>query len=436
MNETTQTRVIRDPDRAGRSRASAARFQPIDPASYRREADLSPRQRPAAGRSRQCGDPSTREGNIFTIAGPESTWNGEQKTGSLIRVVTYEGSFGADFHPARARRPPRREVRYSRRRQDHAPAPSTRRCRRTRAPAASAPPSRIPKFTRDVYKVDVTKFLGSATSSRRASTGSMQDSTIDRYSGGGGIINYRLTRRGRRHLLPPPLLRRRRGAWLRARRFDDLAAADPADDRAEDAKQLVLRAGQLAGGASFTINAGLRWERQESRRPRRQTRVRSERQLGAAHRLRLGLREEQPQQAVTRTGAASTRASRWTSTSARSAASCQCFCYNFDPAPTNFVAATGAPSRTIAARRQHRRRSTRTSRASTSDECMAGSSTTSARNLVRRRQVRAPQARARHRGLPGPAEGEYFIANPGAGSAPRWGSTTTRTRRPRRRRSA
>lgn len=43
------------------------------------------------------GDPSEREGAIFTIAGPESTWKGVRETGGVDWVARYSGIFGGKF---------------------------------------------------------------------------------------------------------------------------------------------------------------------------------------------------------------------------------------------------------------------------------------------------------------------------------------------------
>ncbi len=43
------------------------------------------------------GDPGEREGNIFAIAGPASTWAGERKFGATGGVVRYDGVFGGNF---------------------------------------------------------------------------------------------------------------------------------------------------------------------------------------------------------------------------------------------------------------------------------------------------------------------------------------------------
>ena len=165
--------------------------------------------------------------------------------------------------------------------------------------------------------------------------------------------------------------------------------------------------------SNLTINAGVRWERQKSAIATADG-FRSRRQLGAAYRRHLGLRAGTAAASCSRTTAASTRASRWTSTSARSAASC-CFCYNFDPNPRQHVADAGSAVAVAllggadAGRSEPEgpvhRRVPRRLRVRGCAEPRG------------RRQVHLPGARPRDRGLPGAREGDYFIANP-AGPRP------------------
>lgn len=43
------------------------------------------------------GDPTTREGNVFAISGPPSTWDGKRETGSDDYVARYDGVFGGSW---------------------------------------------------------------------------------------------------------------------------------------------------------------------------------------------------------------------------------------------------------------------------------------------------------------------------------------------------
>ncbi|KAB2958672.1 MAG: TonB-dependent receptor [Thermoanaerobaculia bacterium] len=43
------------------------------------------------------GDPQTREGNVFTISGPQSTWDGKRDIGSDDYVARYDGVFGGSW---------------------------------------------------------------------------------------------------------------------------------------------------------------------------------------------------------------------------------------------------------------------------------------------------------------------------------------------------
>ena len=71
------------------------------------------------------------------------------------------------------------------------------------------------------------------------------------------------------------------------------------------------------------------------------------------------------------------------------------------------------------------------------DEWLTGFEYDLGRNLVVGTKFTHREARPRDRRLPDSEPvGEYFIANPGSGSAPRWASTTACTQHPHRRRSA
>ena len=61
------------------------------------------------------GDPSSRNGNIFPISGPESTWKGVLNSGAVDPVITYEGTFGPTFNLRGVDRAPQREARILRR---------------------------------------------------------------------------------------------------------------------------------------------------------------------------------------------------------------------------------------------------------------------------------------------------------------------------------
>ena len=90
-----------------------------------------------------------------------------------------------------------------------------------------------------------------------------------------------------------------------------------------------------------------------------------------------------------------------------------CFCYNFDPNPMNFLPDPAAPSRSTCSavptpvdpdlKGQY------------SDEWIIGGRVRGRAERERRRKVHPPQPGPRDRGLPHPVRARVFIANPGVG---------------------
>ena len=113
------------------------------------------------------GIPSKRDGNIFTIAGPSSTWEGERKTGSTDGVGRYDGVFGSRFFvQGLVARHSEKDNTVGAGRTiplliDHTVTPN--------ALSGGFGFFQDQKFKRDVYKADVTNYLG-RTRSRRVST--------------------------------------------------------------------------------------------------------------------------------------------------------------------------------------------------------------------------------------------------------------------------
>ena len=114
-----------------------------------------------------------------------------------------------------------------------------------------------------------------------------------------------------------------------------------------------------------------------------------------------------------RTGAGSTRASRWTSTSGRSAARCSASATTSARIPRNFLQDPDAPrAQSLLGGAEPVDPDLK---GQYLDEFMVGFEYEIRPIVRRRRQVHEPQSRPRDRGLPDPSEGNYFIANPGAG---------------------
>ena len=297
--DTTQTRVIRTLTAPG-SPALGSEI-PTDQTRHLTAVKLTYR---LGGGQRLVGafnaDPATREGAIFAVSGPESTWDAKQKTGAVDPSLTYDASFGGTFNLRAIVGRHAEKSDYSGAGKltpltiDQTVSPNIR----TGGFGGAFQDS---EFTRDIFKVDATKFLA-GHELKAGVDWEMQDSSIDRYAAGGGMINYRLTTSGGVIYHRHRFFVERPGARLRRGRAVDLAAGDPARDRAEDRQQLVLPAGQLAGDLELHDQRRHPLGAPEDRRPRRRDGDRPHRQLGAAPRSRLGLRAERPQQAVRELG--------------------------------------------------------------------------------------------------------------------------------------
>ena len=119
------------------------------------------------------------------------------------------------------------------------------------------------EFTRDIFKVDATKFLA-GHELKAGVDWELQDSSIDRYAAGGGMINYRLTHVGGVDLSPPPVLRRtigRPASTRTCRRPGSRRSRSITEPKTDNNSFYVQDSWRAA--SNFTINAGIRWERQK-----------------------------------------------------------------------------------------------------------------------------------------------------------------------------
>jgi hypothetical protein len=212
------------------------------------------------------GDPTTREGAIFTrqngqefvINGPASTWQGTLDSGGIDSVGRYEGVFGSNLLLSVMGGQHREKAQYG-----GAGASTPQLIDQTVNPAATSggfPVFDNSKFTRNVVGGNVTKYIGGHTLKGGADYENVS-ATVDRFQGGGGQRIYRLVSAGT--------------IFYRHRYYlNDLA---PGYDRANPATwqiALPLTAQPKTRNASFfaqdsykvlsnlTINAGVRWERQ------------------------------------------------------------------------------------------------------------------------------------------------------------------------------
>lgn len=207
------------------------------------------------------GDPSKREGQIFNIAGPASTWQGTRKTGSTDIVARYDGVFGSSFLI---------RAMYG----HHSESDKFEGAGRNQAQIINqrVSPTALSggwgffgdqTFTRDVGRLDLTKFVGGHEFKLGGDIEEL-GSVTDNYQGGQGQRIY--------------LLRTGAGLeYVRHRYYiDDRApgfnAADPSTFRVLAPFHVEPETRNLSAylqdawkiGRNFTLNLGVRWEGQEA----------------------------------------------------------------------------------------------------------------------------------------------------------------------------
>jgi hypothetical protein len=357
-------------------------------------------------------DPSKRDGALFAISGPESTWQAEQKTGAVDPSLTYDATFGGTFNLRAIVGRHSEKIEYAGAgkliplSRDDTVSPIVR----TGGFGAAFQDS---DFTRDIFKVDVTKFLG-GHEVKAGVDWELQDSAIDRYAAGGGVINYRL-RQSSTGLI-----------YYRHRFFvNDLApgfdAAVPStwqpaiplvtDPKTDNTSFYVQDSWRAA--SNFTINAGIRWERQQIGDRFGETvldltdnwapRIGAIWDFAGNGRSKLFVNWGRFYESIPMD--INIRAFGGEST---------CFCYNFDPNPLNFIPDPRAPSRSTLLG-GHATPVDPDLKGQYSDEVIVGGEYEIARNLsIGAKYVRRNLGRVIEDFLV-PAEGQYFIANPGVG---------------------
>lgn len=222
------------------------------------------------------GDPTTTDGAIFGIAGPESTWKGERKTGGTDVILRYDGTLASKlaFQGIYARHKEKEE--------NFGPG-------RTIAQQLdlTVNPNAITggfgffqdqEFTRDVLKGDATYFFGNHEIKGGADWEHLQ-AVNQNFNGGAGQRIYKLPCTG---VFPAPCragsIPIAQGFYYRHRFYvDDLAPGYDRDDPStwtfavplvsepESHNISFFAQDSWRAGGGLTINAGIRWEYQDVR---------------------------------------------------------------------------------------------------------------------------------------------------------------------------
>jgi hypothetical protein len=135
------------------------------------------------------GDPGEVSGPIFTIAGPEVTWNGVNSIGSTDYVVRYDGTFGSSFliRAMYGRHNEKDKI-------DGAGRSVAQLIDQTVSPNTTANGFSFfqdQEFSRDVFRLDMTKFLGRHEFKFGADY-ELTNTLTENYQGGGGQRIYKL----------------------------------------------------------------------------------------------------------------------------------------------------------------------------------------------------------------------------------------------------
>jgi hypothetical protein len=203
------------------------------------------------------GDPAKRDGNVFGIAGPESTWKGTIDTGGTDLVGRYDGVITSSFLiRAMAGRHKEKQL-YG------GPGKTLNQLRdQTVSPNINSGGFAFfqdEKFTRDVFTLGLSKFAGSH---ELKLGGDLEDikTDIDRAYGGGSLI-YKLVTGGRvyyRHRYfvndrAPGFDRNNASTWQFAFPLNSKPATKNYSGYLQDSWRPVH---------NLTLNLGVRWERQ------------------------------------------------------------------------------------------------------------------------------------------------------------------------------
>ena len=205
------------------------------------------------------GDPGKNEGPLFAIAGPEVTWNGTRELGATDWVGRYDGSLSSTFLVRAMYGLHKEKSTYggvgaeTPQLFDQTVVPNTR--------ANGFPGFSNEDLSRDIVKLDLTKFAGSHEF-KVGGDWEQIDTTIENRSGGGGQFIYKLGTPGQsyyRHRyyvndLAPGYDRSNPATWV-------IANPQLSEPRTKNYSAYLQDSWKVT--SSFTLNLGVRWEMQD-----------------------------------------------------------------------------------------------------------------------------------------------------------------------------
>lgn len=407
--EKEATRIIRDLEAPGAPALGDEVFANIDRDLFAGKLTY----RVAAGQTLTGSfnaDPSKRDGNLFLIAGPETTWRGVRETGAVDPLLRYDGVFGGTFtiRGMVARHKEKEEISGPGKLIPNSIDSTVTPNIRTGGFGGYFQDS---EFTRDVFKADAAKFLGSHEL-KAGVDWELQDSRIDRYQGGGGFRISKLVRGGT--------------IYYRHRFYvDDRAPGFVLGDASTYRPLVPLTTEPQTDNNSFyvqdswralrnlTINAGIRWERQQIGDRDGNTAI----DLTDNWAPRIGVVWDFARNGRSKIFGNYGRFYESIPMDINIRAfggEVVCFCHNFDPTPENVIPDPAAPQRSTTLG-GHATPVDPDLKGQYSDEWIVGGEYEVARNLsLGVKYVRRNLGRVIEDFLV-PSEGQYFIANPSRG---------------------
>ena len=237
------------------------------------------------------GDPGTRDGNIFTVAGPDSTWKGTQDTGGPDATVNYTGVFGSNFvlNAIYGRHSEKSTF-------DGPGASEALLLDQTQSPnirTGGFPGTRTTR-TRGTSTGSRRPSTSVATRSRAASTGKRTIASSTASRAATAISVYKLVSKGN-------IYYRHRYFVNDAAGFDrsnpaTWAPATPLESKPDTLNTAFFARDSWKIASNLTIDGGVRWERQQIRDRNNATVIDLTTNWAPRTRSRVGLREERPQQ--------------------------------------------------------------------------------------------------------------------------------------------